>query len=328
MMTTQGKAVPSLTRFAWLAIATAIATISLKTIAWLLTDSVGLLSDALESVVNLVAAIAALIALRVAEQEPDEDHAYGHGKAEYFSSGLEGLLILIAAVSIIWASIPRLLDPVAIESPGIGLAISTFASGINLAVALRLFRAARAYRSITLEADGRHLMTDVWTSVGVIIGIGAVALTGWNRLDALIALAVAVNIIWTGANLLRRSMLGLLDTAIPANELTVVEAILQRYRDGGEIQTHALRTRQAASRRFISVHVLVPGRWPVERGHQVAEAIEQEIRAALPGTTVFTHIEPIEDEASWADTGLDGAPPSDDLHTTISRFLRTPAITA
>lgn len=300
----------SLARFAWLSIVAAIVAISLKMLAYWLTGSVGLLSDALESVVNLVAAVAALIALIVAAREPDEEHAYGHGKAEYFSSGLEGLLILFAAVTIVWVAIRRLIDPAPIESAGIGLVVAVVASGVNLVVALRLFTASKRYNSITLEADARHLVTDVWTSAGVVVGIIAVQLTGWTRLDPIIALAVAVNIVWTGYHLLRRSMLGLLDTAIPPEELQIVEKVLDRYRAGGEVQTHALRTRQAASRRFVSVHILVPGAWSVERGHDLADRIEHEIRSDLPGTTVFTHLEPIEDESSWADAGLDGAPPA------------------
>ncbi|HWK79176.1 MAG TPA: cation diffusion facilitator family transporter [Thermomicrobiales bacterium] len=306
---TSGQAGParSLTRFAWLSIAAAVITISMKMAAWKLTGSVGLLSDALESIVNLVAAVAALVALHVAEQEPDEDHAYGHGKAEYFASGLEGMLVVVAAATIVWAAIPRLFEPVGIESAGIGIAVSVVASLINLMVALRLFRAAKEYRSITLEADGKHLITDVWTSVGVVIGIGAVALTGWHRLDPIIALVVAANIVWTGYQLMRRSMLGLLDTAIPADELAVVNEILGRYRTTEGVETHALRTRQAASRRFVSLHVLVPNWWSVEHGHELAEHIEHDIRVALPGTTVFTHLEPIDDPSSWADEGLDGS---------------------
>jgi len=309
-MPTPPASTTSLTRFAWLSIVAAIVTISLKMLAYWLTGSVGLLSDALESVVNLVAAVAALFALIVAAREPDEEHAYGHGKAEYFSSGLEGLLILFAAVTIVWVAIRRLIEPAPIESAGIGLTVAVVASAVNLLVALRLFAASKRYNSITLEADARHLVTDVWTSVGVVVGIIAVQLTGWTRLDPIIALAVAVNIVWTGYHLLRRSMLGLLDTAIPPEELQIVEKVLDRYRAGGEVQTHALRTRQAASRRFVSVHILVPGEWSVERGHDLAEQIEHEIRADLPGTTVFTHLEPIEDEVSWADAGLDGAPPA------------------
>jgi cation diffusion facilitator family transporter len=295
----------SLTRFAWLSVVAAVVTIGLKAGAYFLTGSVGLLSDALESLVNLVAAIAALIALSVAEQAPDEEHAFGHNKAEYFSSGLEGLLVVIAAGGIVIAAIPRLWFPAPLEQVGLGLGVSLLASLINFGVAQRLLRAAREHRSITLEADARHLMTDVWTSVGVILGIALVALTGWTRLDPVLALAVAVNIVWTGTSLIRRSLLGLLDTALPVEERQVIEAILARYERRDGIQTHALRTRTAGPRRFVAFHVLVPGHWTVHRGHQLLEAIEEEIRVALPATTLFTHLESLEDPASFADTDLD-----------------------
>src|SRR5215211_6681509 len=276
---------PPLRRFAWLAVLAAVLTIGLKAGAYLLTGSVGLLSDALESLVNLVAAIAALIALTVAEKAPDEEHAFGHGKAEYFSSGLEGALVLIAAVAIVVSALPRLLHPVPIEQVGGGLAVSTLATLINLAVALRLLRAGKRYRSITLEADARHLMTDVWTSAGVLAGVAAVAVTGWARLDPLIALAVAANIVWTGVGLVRRSALGLLDTALPAAEQAAVRVVLDRYHREQGIQAHALRTREAGARRFVSVHILVPDHWTVRHGHQLLEAIEDDIRDVLPSTT-------------------------------------------
>lgn len=298
---------PPLTQFAWLSIIAAVVTIGLKAGAYLLTDSVGLLSDALESVVNLVAAIAALVALTVAQKEPDEEHAYGHEKAEYFSSGLEGGLILIAAGSIVFAALPRLARPEPIDQIGWGLAASMLASFVNLGVARTLFRAGRAHRSITLEADARHLLTDVWTSAGVLVGIGAIAITGWARIDPLIALAVAANIVWTGFGLVRRSALGLLDTALPADERAAIEAVLARYRREAGVEAHALRTRQAGARRFASVHILVPGDWSVDRGHELLEAIERDIRAALPGITVFTHLEPLGDPTSWEDTALDRA---------------------
>jgi cation diffusion facilitator family transporter len=295
-----------LTHFARLAILAAVATIGLKAAAYLLTGSVSLLSDALESLVNLVAAIVALIALTVALKEPDEEHAYGHAKAEYFASGLEGALVLLAAVSVIITAVPRLFEPVPIEQVGWGIAVAVVASLINLGVARRLFQAGSEHGSITLEADARHLMTDVWTSVGVIAGVIAVSLTGWVRLDPIIALAVAANIVWTGVGLVRRSMLGLLDTAIEAGDLAAVEGILARYRRDVGIHTHALRTRQAGMRRFVSVHILVPGGWTVRRGHRLLEEIENDIRAALPsGTTVFTHLEPLDDPASFQDTRLD-----------------------
>ena len=309
-MATPRQSRPSLTRFAWLSIAAAVLTISLKTLAWWLTGSVGLLSDALESVVNLVAAFAALLALHVAEQEPDEDHAYGHSKAEYFSSSLEGMLILLAAGLIVLTAIPRLFDPVPVERLGIGIAVSIVAAVVNLAVAQRLMAAAKVYRSITLEADAKHLRVDFWTTAGVVVAIALTGITGWDRLDALIALVVAANIVLTGYRLIRSSMLGLLDTAISPDEMATVETILDRYRSSRGILTHALRTRQAGSRQFVSFHLLVPGEWSVERGHDLAEQIEQEIRASVPGTTVFTHVEPVNDPISWADAGLDGAPPS------------------
>lgn len=296
---------PSLTRFAWLSIAAALLTIGLKAGAYALTGSVGLLSDALESVVNLIAAIVALVALTVARQEPDEEHAFGHEKAEYFASGTEGGLILLAAASIVYAAGNRLLHPQPIEAIGVGLAISTGASLVNLGAAWRLRRAARDYRSITLEADAKHLLTDVWTSVGVIAGIAVVALTGWTRLDAVVALAVAANIVWSGVGLVRRSLLGLLDTALPNTEREEVQTILDRYARNQGVQFHALRTREAGSRRFVSVHVLVPGNWTVQRGHALLEAVERDIRSTVAGVTVFTHLESLDDPASWADTTLD-----------------------
>ena len=295
---------PSLTRFAWLSIAAAIVTIGLKVAAYRVTGSVGLLSDALESLVNLAAALMALAMLTVAARPPDEGHVYGHDKAEYFSSGVGGALILVGAVSIGVTAWNRLLAPQPLEGLGLGLGISLLASLINLGVALVLRRAGQRYSSITLDADAQHLMTDVWTSVGVLAGIGAVALTGWERLDPVIAFAVALNIIWSGVQLVRRSALGLLDTAWPAPERSVVANILDRYQAQG-VQFHALRTRQSAARRFMSVHVLVPGDWTVLRGHQLLEQLEREVREALTGVTILTHLEPLEDPVSWEDTQLD-----------------------
>ena len=297
----------SLTRFAWLSIAAAVVTIGLKAGAYLLTGSVGLLSDALESVVNLVAAVVALIALSVAAREPDEERAYGYQKAEYFSSGTEGGLILLAAAGIIVAAVERLLRPAPLAAVGWGLAVSALASLVNLGVALRLRRAARAYRSITLEADARHLLTDVWTSAGVIVGVGGVALSGWQWLDPLVALAVGVNIVRSGADLVRRSVLGLLDTAIPPAERAALQQVLEGYRERG-VQWHAVRTRQAGARRFVSLHVLVPGDWTVQRGHDLLEEVEHDIRHTLGSVTVFTHLEPVEDPVAWEDVGLDRPP--------------------
>jgi len=296
---------PNLARFAWLSIAAAITTIVLKASAWLLTDSVGLLSDALESVVNLIAAIAVLIALIVAAREPDEEHAYGHTKAEYFSSGLEGALIILAALGIIFSAVPRLIDPQPLEQVGLGLAISVLASVINGAVAWRLFRAARQFRSVTLDADARHLVTDVWTSAGVVLGVGLVEITGWNRLDPILALAVAAHILWVGARLIDASIHGLLDTALPQEDLDIIEEVLGRYREDYGIETHAFRSRQAGRRRFVSMHVLVPGEWTVSEGHQLVEHLELDIHQELPDTTVFTHLEPLGAEISERDKALD-----------------------
>ena len=294
----------SLTRFAWLSIAAAVATIGLKMGAYWLTGSVGLLSDALESLVNLAAAIMALAMLAVAAQPPDEEHAYGHGKAEYFSSGVEGALILVAAASIALTAGWRLLNPQPIEQVGAGLIIALAGSLINLVVARVLLSAGRRYHSIALEADAHHLMTDVWTSAAILLGVGAVAVTGWQRLDPLIALLVAANILWTGVRLVRTSALGLLDTALPATERQAINTILERYREEG-VEYHAVRTRQAGARRFVSMHILVPGEWTVLEGHRLLERIEHDIRSSLPNVTVFTHLEAVDDPDAWSDLNLD-----------------------
>ena len=291
-------------RLLWLSIAAAIATISLKTAAWLLTGSVGLLSDAAESVVNLVAAIVGMLALRWAMKPADEEHAYGHAKAEYFAAGVEGALIVIAALTIAATALPRLLDPQPLDDVGLGVAISTAASVINLGVGYLLLTTGRRERSIVLEADGRNLLTDVWTSAGVLIGIVAVALTGWDRLDPQIALAVAANIVITGSGLVRRSVGGLMDRALDAPEQAKIAAALKRF-ESDDVRFHALRTRQAGRRAFVSLHVLVPGAWTVQHGHDVVEEVEAELRHQLPHATVFTHLEPAEDPRSFADTALD-----------------------
>jgi cation diffusion facilitator family transporter len=296
----------SLTRFAWFSIAAAVATLGLKTAAYLLTGSVGLLSDAVESVVNLVGGFMALAMLTVAARPADEDHAYGHGKAEYFASGVEGSLILVAAVSIAVAALARLLAPQPLQQIGLGLGVSIVASLVNLGAAVLLLRAGRRYHSITLEANAHHLLTDVLTSVGVVVAVGAVALTGWEKLDPIVALLVAANIVWTGVRIVRRSVLGLMDTALSAEDRAIVNATLERYGAEGA-HFHALRTRQAGARRFVSFHVLVPGAWTVHRGHELLERIEAEIRRDLPDTTVFTHLESLEDPASWADVALERA---------------------
>ena len=293
----------SLTRFAWLSIGAALATMALKTLAYYLTGSVGLLSDAMESLVNLAGALMALSMLTVAARPADEDHPYGHGKAEYFSAGVEGTLILVAAASIAYAAVQRLLHPRALEQLGLGLAVSVVASLVNLVVALILLKAARAHRSATLSANAHHLLTDVWTSVGVLVGVGAVALTGWQSLDPLVAIAVAANIVWTGTRIVRDSVYGLMDAALPVTELELLKKLLDRYVGEG-VHYHALRTRQSGARRFVSLHVLVPGEWSVQHGHDTLERIEADIRRALPPVTVFTHLEPIGDPAAMNDLDL------------------------
>lgn len=294
---------PSLTRYAWLSIAAAIATILLKGWAYLLTGSVGLLSDALESFVNLAGALMALAMLTVAARPADDDHTYGHGKAEYFSAGVEGAMILIAALSIAAAAVDRLMHPRPLEQVGTGLAVSVVAAAINFAVATVLMRAGRTHRSATLEADAHHLMTDVWTSAGVLVGVGAVVLTGWLWLDPLVALAVAANIVWTGTRILRGSVAGLMDAALPPADVTLLKEVLQPYVDQG-IEYHALRTRQSGARRFVSMHVLVPPDWSVRRGHELLERIEADVRRALQPVTMFTHLEPLGDPTAMADLDL------------------------
>jgi cation diffusion facilitator family transporter len=287
-----------LKRYAWLSIAAAVATIGLKLAAWLFTGSVGLLSDAMESLVNLVGGIVALAMLEVASRPADEDHAFGHGKAEYFSSGIEGTLILIAAITIIFAAGRRLLHPRPLEQLGIGLVISVLASLVNLAAAWAILGAGKKHDSITLRANAHHLLTDVWTSVGVLAGVGLVAVSDWHWLDPLVAMAVAANIIHTGVRIVRASVQGLMDSSLPVDERQAIERLLEPHKQEG-VQFHALLTRRAGVERFISLHVLVPGRWTVHRGHRLVERIESDIRGALGNVMIITHLESREDPASW-----------------------------
>jgi cation diffusion facilitator family transporter len=291
-------------RFAWLSVAAALATIGLKAVAWLLTGSVGLLSDTLESLVNLFGAAMTLLMLTVAAWPPDARHPYGHTKAEYLAAGMEGALVLLAAAAIGWAAVQRLLAPRPIEQAGLGLAISVAASLVNLWVARVLLAAGRRHRSIALEADARHLLTDVWTTAGVLAGIGGVSLTGWERLDPIAALLVAGNIVRTGVSLVRRAAAGLLDAALSPQEQEAIGRVLERHA-AAEIRFHAVLTRQAGSRRFVSMHVLVPGRWTVARGHALLEQIERDVRGELPHCTVATHLEALEDPAAYLDQRLD-----------------------
>jgi len=294
----------SLTGYAWLSIVAAIATIALKSYAYWITGSVGLLSDAAESFVNLLGASIALAMLTIAARPPDEDHLYGHDKAEYFASGAEGAMILVAAITIGVMAISRLINPRPIEQAGLGLVVSAIASLINFIVSRILMSAGKKNKSVTLEADAHHLMTDVWTSIGIIGGVTAVALTGWQPLDPVIALCVACYIVWTGSSLIRRSIFGLMDSAMPEHECREVITVFDKYKKQG-IEFHALRTRQSGARCFVSVHVLVPGAWTVQQGHELLEELEAEIRNTISYVTVFTHLEPLEDPVSGHDIELD-----------------------
>jgi cation diffusion facilitator family transporter len=294
--------------YAGLSIAAAVVTIALKGVAWRLTGSVGFLSDAAESVVNLAAALIALWALTVAARPPDPTHDFGYSKAEYFASGAEGFLILAAAIGIAIAAWERWQNPAPITNAGIGVAVSAAASAVNGAVAYVLLRAGQRLRSITLRADAHHLWTDVATSAGVVAGIVFVASTGWLRGDPLIAFFVALNIVWTGWKLLRETGLGLLDTALPEDERREVTAALVPFQEQG-ILFHAIRSRIAGTRRFVSMHVLMPGTWSIQRGHDFCENIESAVREKLPGVHVLTHLEPREDPVSWDDRGLDRTGP-------------------
>ena len=295
----------TLVRFMLLSIAAAIVTIALKVAAARVTGSVGFLSDAIESGVNLVAAVIALWAITVAVRPPDLEHHFGHGKAEYLSAAFEGSMILVASIAIIWTAIGRLRDPQPLVQPGIGLVLSTGAALVNLAVGLALVRAGRRHRSITLVADGRHLLTDVVTSGGVLFGVALVAIFDWPILDPLVALAVGFNVLWTGFGLLRRSVSGILDAALPAADQAAIGEVLDRWRRQEQIDFHALRSRESGRQRFVYMHVLVPDRWSVKHAHDVTEAVKADIAAVLPGVATFAHIEPIDDPASYEDGPTD-----------------------
>ena len=288
------------TYYAWLSLATSILTIGLKFAAYVLTGSIGLLSDAVEAIVNIVAAMVALGILTYSEAKPDAEHNFGHEKAQYFSSGIEGALIFVASGAIIWAAVPRIMQPQPIEQVGLGLALSVLASIANAACAWVMLRAARQHRSITLEADARHLLTDVWTTVGVLVGVVLVSTTGWLRLDPIIAVAVAIQILWTGWHLMSRSFQGLMDRAIPDDDRAAIVEVLESLRhEGGDY--HRLRTRVAGAKSFVDVHILVPGRMTVQAGHDLVERLENEIQSRLPHVEVLTHLEPLEDPRSWDD---------------------------
>ncbi len=292
-----------LSRFAWLSIAAAIVTIALKTGAWLMTGSVGLLSDAAESIVNLVAAIVALVALKVAIRPPSKSFQYGHSKAEYFSAAVEGIMIFVAAAVIMYSAITRFFSPQPLENIGVGLAVSALASVINGLVAWVLIRAGRNHRSVTLRADGHHLLTDVWTSVGVIVGVGLVVITHWTRLDAIVAFAVGINILVTGWRLIAESTAGLMDASLSKDDNEAIVALLDRF-SSEEIIFHALRTRESGRRQFMAVHMLVPGDWSVQQGHDAVEDVTEELLKLMPELRITMHLEPIEDPRSYEDMDI------------------------
>lgn len=291
---------PSLVRFAVLSIVGAILTIALKAGAYALTGSVGLLSDALESIVNLVAAILALIVLIIAAKPADEKHPYGHEKVEYFSSGAEGMLILLAALMIIVTAVDHLLNPAPLEQPGLGMGLAVLASIVNFVLARVLLGAARRHDSITLEADAQHILSDVWTTGGVLVGVGIVMLTGWLWVDAVVAIGVGLHIIRTGWGLVKRSINGLMDAALADDEIAQITSVLDTYCEQGVLY-HALRTRRSGAQRFMSVHILVPGSWTVQKGHDLLEQIEQRIANVVSPIQIDSHLEPLEDPASWDD---------------------------
>jgi cation diffusion facilitator family transporter len=283
-----------------MSIIVSIVVFGMKIAAWHATGSVGLLSDALESTVNIFAAVIALLALRTAMKPADEMHHFGRGKAEYFSASIEGFMILFAALIIVYTAVERIISPRPLEQIGWGLTISTLAALVNGGTALILLRAGKLHRSPVLVADGKHLLTDVWTSVGVIVGVGLVVITGWNRLDGVVAMAVGLNIIITGINLLRSSTAGLMDKALSDDDHLKIVKVLTKF-ESEEVKFHALQTREAGRQRFVSMHVLVPGAWSIQKGHDLSEELEAEIIAELPDTIITTHVEPLEDERSWAD---------------------------
>lgn len=294
----------NLTRYAILSIFAAVLTIGLKSGAWLLTNSVGLLSDAAESLINLATALATFLALRVAAQPPDEDHAFGHYKVEYLATGFQGALILIAALGVGVSAAERLMNPAELTEMDFGLALGAGAAMVNAVVGLTLKKVGRQVRSVSLEGEGEHLMTDVWTSVGVLIGVGIAAFTGYQWLDPLCALAVAAHITRSGIGLLKNSARGLLDTVLPQEEMDALRGVLDGYKEKHGVDFHALRTRASGPHAFVSLHLLVPGAWTVQEAHDFVELVEADLRRALPGSSIFTHVEPMEDPASFEDIKL------------------------
>jgi cation diffusion facilitator family transporter len=298
----------TLPRLAWLSLFAALTTLVLKALAWVLTGSVGMLSDALETLVNLAGAGLAILMLTVAARPADEEHPYGHGKAEYFSSGVEGALILFGALGIAATAVQRLLVPRPLEQVNVGLTLAGVAAVINLVVATVLRRAGRRHGSPTLEASAHHLYADVWTTLGVFAAVLGVGVTGWQWLDPVVGLVVSAVILRAGLRIVRRAVTGLMDSALPESELEALRRALEPH-VVSPVQVHALRSRQSGTRRFVSLHVLVPGDWTVHRGHELLERIEEDIRGALPNASVLTHLESLDDPASWDDMALDREQP-------------------
>lgn len=294
------KLLPSPRALLWASVAVAIVTITLKTLAWYITDSVGLLSDAMESLVNLASAIFALMMVTIAQRPADEDHPYGHHKAEYFSSGFEGILIIAAAMGIIWAGGHRLFDPQPLQSVGWGLGLSVLSSALNGLLAWVMFGAAKQHRSIALEADARHLVTDVWTSVGVVLGIGAVAFTGWLWLDAVVAIGVALNILKEGFHLMWRSSQGLMDEAVEPEALAQIQQVLNDFAHR-TIRFDHVTTRRSGQRRFVDMHMHMPASWSLGRAAAVRTSVEQALMSAVPGLRASIQLLPSDVEAHFDD---------------------------
>ena len=278
----------------------AVITITLKTLAWYITDSVGLLSDAMESLVNLASAIFGLLMVTIAQRPADDDPPYGHHKAEYFSSGFEGVLIIAAAMGIVWAAGHRLLEPQPIEQVGWGLALSVVSSALNGLMAWFMFRAAKVHRSVALDADARHLVTDVWTSVGVVVGIGAVALTGWLWLDPVVAIGVALNILWEGAHLTWRASQGLMDEAVEPDVLRQIQKTLAEFAHP-TIRFDHVTTRRSGQRRFVDMHMHMPASWSLGRAAAVRSSVEQALMSAVPGLRATIQLLPSDVEAHFDD---------------------------
>jgi len=288
----------SLIAYTYLSISTALVTISLKLIAYFLTQSVGLLSDAIESLVNLMAAIIAFLAIRLAEKPADKKHPYGHSKAEYFSSVAEGIFIFLAALAIIFSAINRMIYPKMIEQVSIGLLISSAATLINFLVGKKLISVGQKYQSITLEADGHHLLTDVWTSAGVITAIFLVDKTKILILDPLVAILVALNILLTGSNLIRRSLSGFMDEALDKNDLSKIDKIFQKYQKKGLI-FHAIKSRQSGQKKFLSFHALFPKSYSIKKAHDLVDKIEKELKRKVFNLQIESHLEPKNDKKSF-----------------------------